>query len=190
MMRYLSTVSLLLAQPVLLAAPQFTIAAQQPQTVAAQQPQTVALLDYHTKVPASWTSRAPASTMRLAEYVAGAPGGAEVIVYFFGMSQGGTIDANLTRWKGQFSNPNGGAVEEKITHEKSGAFPLTIAEYRGTYARGIGAGSAPEAARPNQILTAVVAETPKGALFFQLFGPAAAVDAQRDAYLNFVRNLK
>jgi len=214
MIRSVLAVSLVLAQRVLLAAPQSTIAAQQPQTVAAQQPQTVtaqqlqtvaaqqlqtvaaqqpqtvALLDYHAKVPASWASRTPSSTMRLAEYVAGAPGGAEVVVYFFGTSQGGTVDANLTRWKSQFSNPKGGAVEEKVTHDKSGVFPLTIAEYRGTYARGIGAGSAPEAARPNQILTAVVAETPKGTLFFQLFGPVAAVEAQRAAYLDFVRSMK
>lgn len=154
------------------------------------QPQSVALLDYHAAVPAAWTFRKPSSTMRLAEYVAGAPGGAEIVVYYFGASQGGTVDANLERWKSQFSNPKGGAVEEKITHEKSGAFPLTIAEYRGTYARGIGPGSAPEAARPNNTLIAVVAETPKGTLFFQLFGPTEAVNAQRAAYLDFVRSMK
>lgn len=154
------------------------------------QPQSIALLDYHATVPTAWTFRKPASTMRLAEYVAGAPGGAEVVVYFFGASQGGTVDANLERWKSQFSNPKGGAVEEKITHEKSGAFPITIAEYRGTYARGIGPGSAPEAARPNNTLIAVVAETPKGTLFFQLFGPTDAVNAQRSTYLDFVHSMK
>ena len=158
--------------------------------IIAQQPHNVKLLDYQARVPATWTSKTPSSTMRLAEFVAGAPGGAEVVVYFFGVSQGGTVDANLARWKSQFTNPKGGAVEEKISHEKSGIFPLTIAEYRGTYARGVGAGSAPDEARPNQILTAVVAETPKGTLFFQLFGPAAAVEAQRSAYLEFVRSMK
>ena len=154
------------------------------------QPQSVALLDYHATVPAAWTFRKPASTMRLAEYTAGAAGGAEIVVYFFGTAQGGSVDANLERWKSQFSNPKGGAVEEKITHEKSGAFPLTIAEYHGTYARGIGAGSAPEAARPNNTLIAVVAETPKGTLFFQLYGPMEAVNAQRAAYLDFVHSMK
>ena len=54
----------------------------------------------------------------------------------------------------------------------------------------MGAGSAPETARPNQTLTAVITETPKGTLFFQLFGPAAAVEAQRAAYLEFVRSIK
>lgn len=158
--------------------------------VALQQPQTVTLLDYQAKVPATWAFRKPSSTMRLAEYVAGSASGAEVVVYFFGPSQGGTVDANLARWKSQFSNPSGAPVEEKITHEKSGTFPLTIAEYRGTYARGMGAGSAPEHARPDHVLMAVVAETPKGTLFFQLFGPTASVQAQRAAYLEFVRSMK
>lgn len=149
---------------------------------------TVSLLDYTAAVPKGWSPRHPSSTMRLAEFTAAADG-AEVIVYFFGPGQGGPVDANLARWKSQFSNPAGGAVSETVTHDKA-AFPLTVAEYRGTYARGIGAGSSAEAARPNHVLVAVVAETPKGVLFFQLFGPAAAVDAQRDAYVAFVRSLK
>lgn len=157
---------------------------------AATKPQTVALLDYHATVPATWTFRKPSSNMRLAEYVAGTAGGAEVVVYFFGPAQGGTVDANLTRWKSQFRNPSGGAVEEKISHEKSGTFPLTIAEYRGTYARGMGAGSSAADALPDHILTAVVAETPKGTLFFQMYGPSKAVQAERARYLEFVRSLK
>lgn len=158
--------------------------------VTVVQPQTIALLDYKATVPTAWIFRKPSSTMRLAEYTAGAAGGAEIVVYFFGTSQGGSVDANLERWKSQFSNPKGGPVEEKISHEKSGAFSLTIAEYHGTYARGVGAGSAPEQARPNNTLIAIVAETPKGTLFFQLFGPNDAVNAQRAAYLEFVHSLK
>lgn len=154
---------------------------------------TVSLLEYKATVPKAWTARTPSSNMRLAEFVAGpaeAGAGAEVVVYFFGPGQGGPVDANLARWKSQFSNPDGGAVSEKVTHDKAGLFPLTIAEYKGTYARGVGMGSAPEQARPNHVLVAVVAETPKGTIFFQLFGPSAAVEAQRAAYLAFVKGMK
>ena len=147
-------------------------------------------LDYHAPVPAGWQSRAPSSSMRLAEYVV--PGrdggaGAEVVVYFFGAGQGGSVDANLARWRGQFSNPDGGPVAEKITRETSGAFPVTIAEWRGSYARGVGAGGAP---RPDHMLVAAVVETPKGALFFQLFGPKGAVEPQVASYLSMVKALK
>src|SRR5262249_39119003 len=103
---------------------------------------TLSLLDYKATVPASWTTRAPSSTMRLAEHVvpANTHGTAEVIVYFFGQGQGGNVDANLARWKAQFSTADGSPVPETILRETSGPFPITFAEYRGNYRRGIGMG--------------------------------------------------
>lgn len=148
-------------------------------------------LEYETTVPSNWTSRTPSSSLRLAEYATPTVEGgmAEVVVYYFGKGQGGSVDANLERWKSQFSNPSGSAVEEKVTHPIA-PFPTTIAEYRGTYARGVGDGSDANAARPNHMLIAVVAETPRGTLFFQCFGPVAAVEAQQAAYLQFALGLK
>jgi mannitol-specific phosphotransferase system IIBC component len=63
-----------------------------------------------------------------------------------------------------------------------------VAEYRGTYARGVGAGD-DAAAKPGQSLIAVIAETPKGTIFFQLFGSTANVTAQRAALVTFVRSM-
>jgi hypothetical protein len=159
--------------------------------LAAQAP-AVTLLGYHTTIPAGWTPRAPSSSMRLAEYVTPGPDSlsrAEVVVYFFGVGQGGTVESNVARWKAQFSNPDGSPVFEKLTHDSTAAFPLTFAEFRGTYARGIGAGS-PETARTGQTLVAAVAETPRGTMFIQLFGPSDKVAAQRDAFVRFVAALK
>lgn len=155
--------------------------------------QTVTFLGYETSVPSGWSARTPTSSMRLAEYTTPSRGdsdGAEVIVYFFGVGQGGSVDANLARWKNQFSNPDGAPVMARVVRDSTGAFRLTIASYHGTYARGIGAGSTPEKARPNHGLIAVVAETPKGTLFFQMFGPIASVEAQRDTYLAFIKGMK
>lgn len=160
-----------------------------PQSTFAQA-STVSLLGYTAAVPKTWTLRPPTSKMRLAEFVAGVPGGAEVIVYSFGAGQGGTVEANLERWKHQFSNPDGKTVSERVTHGKVGTFPMTVAEYQGTYARGIGAGSAPPDALPNHILIAAIVETPKGSLIFQMFGPKVAAAAERDAYLSFVKSMK
>lgn len=169
-----------------------------PNTPPSSAPQSadVTLLGYHTTAPAGWVPRAPGSSMRLAEFtVPPARTGddranAEVVVYFFGAGQGGGVAANLERWKSQFSNPDGSPVYERITRDSSSASPLTIAEYRGTYARGIGAGSAPQDARPDNALVAVVAETARGTLFFQLFGPRSKVEAARAGYMTFVRGLK
>jgi hypothetical protein len=154
---------------------------------------TIALLDYHTTVPPTWTSRTASSTMRLAEFVTppvDGAAGAEVIVYFFGKGQGGSAESNIARWKSQFSSPDGSPVSPIVTRDSSASFPITFAELRGTYARGIGAGSSAELARPGQVLIAAIAETPSGTLFVQLFGPAASVAAQHDAFVRFVTGLR
>ena len=150
------------------------------------------LLGYNTTVPPHWVARAPATNMRLAEFTIpydSVPVGAEVVVYFFGGGQGGSVAPNLARWKSQFSNPDGSPVPETITRDSSAGFPITFAEYRGTYARGIGVGNA-ETAKPGQTLLAGIAETPRGTLFIQLFGASAAVVAQRDAFVRFVTGLR
>jgi hypothetical protein len=153
---------------------------------------TVSLLEYKATVPAGWATAPTTSSMRLAQYtIPGRDGSvaAEVVVYFFGKGQGGNVEANLTRWKAQFSTPDGAAVYEKVTRDSTGAFPVTVAEYRGTYARGIGAGDA-GSAKPGQSLIAAIAETPRGTLFFQLFGATENVSPQRDALVGFVKSLK
>lgn len=152
---------------------------------------TVTLLEYRTALPAGWTSKTPSSSMRLAEFVApSSAGNAEMVVYYFGPGQGGDIEANVERWRGQFSNADGTPVFERVTSDSTGLAKLSIVEFRGTYARGMGTGSSAEDARRDNTLLAIIAETPRGTLYFQLFGVHKAVDAVRDAYLGLVRGLK
>jgi hypothetical protein len=60
--------------------------------------------------PAGWKSSG-ATSMRVATYpVAPAPGdssGGECAVYFFGVGQGGSVQANIDRWEAQFKDPGG-----------------------------------------------------------------------------------
>jgi len=159
---------------------------------ATAQGTSIKLLDYQTIVPAKWVSRPPISSARLAMFtVPGADSAskADVVVYFFGGTPGGNVAENLDRWRGQFSTPDGSPVPEKVTRDSSGAFPITIAEYRGTYRRGVGAGSA-DSIRTGQALLSAIVETPRGALFIQLFGPMAPVLAERDTFVRFVKGLK
>lgn len=149
---------------------------------------TITLLEYKASVPASWVSRTPSSNSRLAQFIVPGPDSAEVVVFFFGASQGGNVDANLARWRGQFSNGDTKPAFERVTRDSSGAFPLTIAEYSGTYRRGIGMGSA-DSVRTGQTLIATIVETPHGTMFIQVFGPSARVAAERDTYLKFVKGI-
>ena len=149
---------------------------------------TITLLDYKATVPAGWVSKTPSSTSRLAQFIVSGSDSAEIVVFFFGASMGGNVDANLTRWHGQFTSGDTKPTYERVTRDSTGKFPLTIAEYSGTYRRGIGMGSA-DSVRTGQTLIATIVETPRGAMFIQLFGPSARVSAERDTYLKFVKGI-
>ena len=84
---------------------------------------------------------------------------------------------------------DGSPVPETIVRDSTGVFPITFAEYRGNYRRGIGMGSA-DSVRTGQTLIAGIAETPRGTLFMQLFGNSARVAEEKAAFLQFVRGLR
>ena len=62
--------------------------------------------------PPGWASQGSAPFRVVTYSVPAIPGSekAECIVYFFGPGQGGSVEANLDRWKGQFSQ-NGKPAE-------------------------------------------------------------------------------
>jgi hypothetical protein len=158
-----------------------------PRAVIAQG-STVTLLEYKAAVPSAWVSKTPSSTSRLAQFITPGPDSAEIVVFFFGASQGGNVDANLARWRGQFTSGDAKPTFERVTRDSSGKFPITIAEYSGTYRRGIGMGSA-DSVKTGQTLISTIVETPRGAMFIQLFGPSARVAAERDTFIKFVKGI-
>jgi hypothetical protein len=152
----------------------------------------VTLLDYHATPPAGWSARTPSSSARLSELVlrdAATRDSVELIVYYFGASQGGGIDANVERWTAQFNGPGRAVVKPRIAKIEGTAFPTTEVELEGSYARAIGMGD-PSKAIPGQALLASIVETPRGNLYVQMFGPAARVQKQRSAYRAFVKGIR
>src|SRR5205814_10669290 len=80
-------------------------------------------------VPKRWTDRGP-GTMRLATYVIAGHGGtddAQCAVYFFGPGQGGDVEANLSRWRGEFKS----AEHEKRRSITTKAAKVTRISLRG-----------------------------------------------------------
>lgn len=157
------------------------------------QGQPVALLEYVTASPAEWQSKPPASQMRLAEFVTPAAGddaGAEVVVYYFGAGQGGTVEANIERWRNQFADDQGNHPEAIVTRDSASHFPTTYVQLRGSYTRSIGMSDSAALPRPDQVLMAAVVETPRGNLHVQMHGPAASVSAQEEVFRSFVRGIR
>jgi hypothetical protein len=150
----------------------------------------VTLLDYEALAPTSFVARPASSSMRLAEWSVPRTDGtsAEVIVFYFGEGQGGSADANIARWSSQFTGPDGGSVTPRVGTLDGTAFPTTVAEFEGAYARSVGMGGA--TAEPDQGLLAAVVETPRGNLFLQLFGDRAAVAEARADFLEMVGSIR
>jgi hypothetical protein len=143
--------------------------------------------------PTGWQPRAPASTMRVAEFVvpktAGDPEDAEVIVYFFG-GTGGSVDANVQRWIGQFERPKGAPADGGRTSFNVGTLKVTTVDVSGTYIAEVRPGATERHNKPNYRMRAAVVETPKGPYFVKFTGPAATVAAGMSGFDAFIKSLR
>jgi hypothetical protein len=133
----------------------------------------------HFTAPRAWTPRPSTSPMRVAEFVVPRvgddPEDAETIVYFFGGS-GGSVDANIDRWVGQFQTESGGPVPApKRTTSANGPLTITAIDVSGTYVAQVRPGSTERFNKPNFRMWAAVVETPKGPYFVKLTGPVRTV---------------
>lgn len=139
--------------------------------------------------PGSWKIEPGARPMRAATYaVANAPGdsgSAECVVYFFGAGQGGSIEANLERWKGQFLS-NGQPAKAEIGKRTVHGLAVTTIESEGDYT-GMGGPMAPGTTmnRSYRLLGAII-EGPGGNLFVKFVGPAKTVAANQKVFDQFM----
>ena len=143
-------------------------------------------------VPADWKPKPTVSGMRAAEFELPPSGGqAEVIVYYFGESGAGSVQANIDRWVGQFTQPDGSpskdaAKVEKATFAGQEASIITVS---GRYmARAMPGGEAVDKA--DQTLMAAIVPSPKGPYYFRLIGDRAAVAAQSGKFRELLDSLK
>ena len=138
-------------------------------------------------------ARTPKSSMRAAEYGVEGDAQAELSVFYFGPGQGGEVDANITRWLGQITQPDGSdtAQKQKRTEATSSGIAVTMVEAQGIYAGGMGMPGAP-AAEPitDAILLGAIASGPQGPVFFKLVGPGAAIERARPAFKALIDSLR
>lgn len=151
--------------------------------------QQLTFLGLEGTLPASWQAEKPGSNMRLAQYRIPGPPDAQLVVFYFGPGQGGSVEANAERWSSQFTDKQGKRVAPEMRQLRASAPKVTLVELHGNYARGMGMGM-DNSVKPDQILMAAVVETAKGNAFIQLWGPESTVSGARDDYLSFLQHLK
>ena len=137
-------------------------------------------------------ARAPKSSMRAAEYGVEGDAQAELTVFYFGPGQGGAIEANVTRWLGQMTQPDGSDTAKQAKREETKVNGITVAtvEAHGTFSGGMAMPGAPASNPiPNAIMLGAIATGPQGPVFFKLVGPAETIDRARDAFNAMVQSL-
>jgi hypothetical protein len=146
--------------------------------------------------PAAWHTRPAASTMRVAEFVvpkaAGDPEDAEVIIYFFGGNAGGGVDANIDRWIGQLTQPDGSPSKDKAKRETQtiNGLKVTMVDVSGTYVAEVRPGATEHYNKPDFRVRAAVVETPRGPYYIKMTGPARTVAAADDDFRKFLAALR
>jgi hypothetical protein len=140
--------------------------------------------------PAGWTNQG-SRPMRAATYVisAGNESG-ECAIYFFGQGSGGTVEANIERWKGQFTAPDGKPAAAVVKKQTVNGLPVTTIESQGNYT---GMGGPMATARTEmkgfRLLGAIV-EGPGGNIFLKFTGPDKLVATNRAKFTQLLDSIQ
>jgi hypothetical protein len=124
--------------------------------------------------PAGWKSEG-ARPMRAATYTVDR---AECAVNFFGAAQGGGVDENIERWKGQFRQPAEAKVGKRTVH----GITVTTIDISGDYSGMGGPMAAERKVMPGYRLLGAIAQGPGGNVFFKFAGPAKTVAANQQKF--------
>ncbi|MET0341960.1 MAG: hypothetical protein ABW252_13225 [Polyangiales bacterium] len=143
------------------------------------------------EAPAPLVRRTPKSSMRIAEYGLEDAPEAELTVFYFGADQGGTVDANMQRWIGQFSQPDGSETKAKRSEKKVKDIDVSLVEAKGVFSGGMAMPGAPAPANvPDAMLLGAIAKGPEGAVFFKFVGPREKLEKARPAFDGLLKSIK
>lgn len=143
-----------------------------------------------------WVVETPTSKMRVAQYklpkAAGDPEDAELVVFNFGATGGGSIEANLARWSSQFAQPDGGdsAALMQRSERKVNGIDVTEVRLSGSYVAETFPGSGERVNKPNFALLAAILDNGDNDYYVKLTGPAATVEQHAAAFREFISNVK
>ncbi len=142
--------------------------------------------------PAGWIKKTPSS--RIVEFEFAAPGkekGADARVTLMGASGG--VEANVSRWEGQFASADGEAVKASTEKLSVAGCEVHLVDLRGIYLDRPGGPFAGGqlVRRPDyRMLGAIIITPDAGQYYIKMYGPMATVEAQAESFKKMVADLK
>ena len=145
------------------------------------------------KIPAGWASGGPPGTMQKARYmappVAGEKEAAVVTVFYFGPGMGGTVEANIERWIGQFKNIDRKTVKQ--TERAMGGMTHHIVEIpEGNFESGMMSGMPSPGPQAGYGMLGAVVEGTSGKYFFKMVGPKHTVASHKPAFFELLESIQ
>lgn len=148
-------------------------------------------------VPSGWKEGKPTSSMRKAQFTMpraeGDPEDGQLIVFYFGPGQGGSIEMNISRWKGMFTDSDGKPVgDDKVKQGSSqvDGMKMTTLDVAGRYADQMGRPDKPGATDTDFRMLAAIVEAPDGPWFFKAVGPTKTMAAQEANFNAFIKSIR
>ena len=151
-----------------------------------------------SRTPADSYEEKPTSNMRLYQFrlspIEDDKDNAEVVIFYFGEGQGGSVADNVKRWKSSFVPPEGKTIEDvsKVQKMKVGEIPVTTLDVHGTYSFKFPPFSpnAKTTLRPNYRLVGVIFEGKKGPYFIRMVGPEQTVAYYKKGFDEWLKGFK
>jgi hypothetical protein len=108
------------------------------------------------------------------------------------MAAGGGVEANIDRWYGQFTQPDGGSTRDraKVQKIKVGGDEVHLVDLSGTFKDQRGP-MAPAVERPKyRMLAAIIATKNAGNYFIKFYGPERTVADNEKAFVSMIEGLE
>lgn len=149
----------------------------------------------HWTAQPGWIAEPTTSAMRKAQFklprAEGDGEDASLIVYYFGGS-GGSREANLERWAGQFEQPDGGdsMIEMQQSTRTVAGMEVVDADLSGTYIAETSPGSGERVNKEGWRMLASIVEHGDGPWYVKLVGPEKTVAKWQASYTEFVGSMR
>ena len=142
--------------------------------------------------PEGWTKKEPKSRIIEAEFEIPAAEGDEIPGRLTAMGAGGSVEANIERWVGQFVD-EGDDAKPKVTKKTIGGNEVHVVDLGGTYKdspAGPFAGGKTTLRKDYRMLGAIIVTKDSGNYFLKLYGPQATIGAAEKGFGELIESLK
>ena len=141
------------------------------------------------KASGTWKKVTPKSNIVEVEFAIAKQGSDETDGRMTIMSSGGTVEANIDRWKGQFKNTDDDKV--KVKKKTVNNLDVHVVDITGTYMDSMGGPAGPKTDRDNYRMLAAIVETKDNGLYFiKFYGPAETVGKNEPHFRSLIDSVK